>query len=669
MRKLLATSALVLTLTTTATATAADFMWQPICPDADWEGCCGEMWDWQNNWGQASVGAFCPFTPGIADTATIGVDIYLLERPVAVEVGVLVHTGGTITLASSGGLRIGSSAEIFNLDLQSGPIFGSGIYLNGPTVLSGPGTKAFGKTNQSSQLVNLGTITWNSGPFELRGTDNGIAPPQSTFTNATGAVIDMRSDDMMLSVNRAVLVNQGTVRRSAGTGASVIEASIDNTGTIHAEVGRIELRRAPSGPGSGSSGVLSAAPGASVDVFGPQFELLAGASLAGDVRVFSTGAAATNLLLNHDMTVARLAVMSNARVGGNGLYRVSERLDMAGAAFTPEIRVLAGGHLDVTSVVEPFQRPLRISGTARLGPGAAIGFTQQVVNVQVPGRLDLEDGSAITSTGFVTHGVVVSGILRKVETSGTATISNQSAGITFVNATGRIELLGGELSVTGPMTTAGTIVVADGATLSASGGAFTANAGSTFTGSGTLSVGGSVNLSSSTIAPGDTTGTLSIVGTPGDVLLGGASVLNSQLGGAAAGQFDVLSVSGAITLDGTLNLTLVNGFVPQVGQTFAVVTAGSLSGTFATITGTDLGGGRELQLSYTGTSVVVTVTGEVTPGDVNGDGTVNLTDLSLLLAAFGTCSGDAAFNADADINDSGCVDLVDLSQLLANFGT
>lgn len=266
-------------------------------------------------------------------------------------------------------------------------------------------------------------------------------------------------------------------------------------------------------------------------------------------------------------------------------------------------------------------------------------------------------------------GVVVSGILRKVETSGTATISNQSAGITFVNATGRIELLGGELSVTGPMTTAGTIVVADGATLSASGGAFTANAGSTFTGSGTLSVGGSVNLSSSTIAPGDTTGTLSIVGTPGDVLLGGASVLNSQLGGAAAGQFDVLSVSGAITLDGTLNLTLVNGFVPQVGQTFAVVTAGSLSGTFATITGTDLGGGRELQLSYTGTSVVVTVTGEVTPGDVNGDGTVNLTDLSLLLAAFGTCSGDAAFNADADINDSGCVDLVDLSQLLANFGT
>jgi photosystem II stability/assembly factor-like uncharacterized protein len=56
------------------------------------------------------------------------------------------------------------------------------------------------------------------------------------------------------------------------------------------------------------------------------------------------------------------------------------------------------------------------------------------------------------------------------------------------------------------------------------------------------------------------------------------------------------------------------------------------------------------------------------PGDVDGDGDVDLQDLSLFLAAFGTCIGDAAFNADADLDSSGCVELADLARLLATFG-
>ncbi|MFN0137143.1 MAG: right-handed parallel beta-helix repeat-containing protein [Phycisphaerae bacterium] len=54
------------------------------------------------------------------------------------------------------------------------------------------------------------------------------------------------------------------------------------------------------------------------------------------------------------------------------------------------------------------------------------------------------------------------------------------------------------------------------------------------------------------------------------------------------------------------------------------------------------------------------------PGDVNGDGVVNLTDLSILLAHFGVMSG--ATLADGDLNGDGDVDLSDLSDLLANFG-
>ncbi len=56
------------------------------------------------------------------------------------------------------------------------------------------------------------------------------------------------------------------------------------------------------------------------------------------------------------------------------------------------------------------------------------------------------------------------------------------------------------------------------------------------------------------------------------------------------------------------------------------------------------------------------------PGDVDGDGDVDLTDLSLLLATFGACDGDTAFNPAADFNADGCVDVADLSVLLGNFG-
>lgn len=56
------------------------------------------------------------------------------------------------------------------------------------------------------------------------------------------------------------------------------------------------------------------------------------------------------------------------------------------------------------------------------------------------------------------------------------------------------------------------------------------------------------------------------------------------------------------------------------------------------------------------------------PGDVDGDGDVDLTDLALLLGAFGTCDSEVGFNSGADFDVSGCVDLADLATLLGSFG-
>ncbi len=55
-------------------------------------------------------------------------------------------------------------------------------------------------------------------------------------------------------------------------------------------------------------------------------------------------------------------------------------------------------------------------------------------------------------------------------------------------------------------------------------------------------------------------------------------------------------------------------------------------------------------------------------GDLDGDGDVDLTDLAILLGAYGTCDGDPNYNPVADLDGNDCVDLTDLALLLGNYG-
>lgn len=55
-------------------------------------------------------------------------------------------------------------------------------------------------------------------------------------------------------------------------------------------------------------------------------------------------------------------------------------------------------------------------------------------------------------------------------------------------------------------------------------------------------------------------------------------------------------------------------------------------------------------------------------GDFTCDGHVDIADLDILLASFGTCSYTPGYQPNADLNASGCVDLRDLTLLLARFG-
>jgi hypothetical protein len=69
--------------------------------------------------------------------------------------------------------------------------------------------------------------------------------------------------------------------------------------------------------------------------------------------------------------------------------------------------------------------------------------------------------------------------------------------------------------------------------------------------------------------------------------------------------------------------------------------------------------------SYGSTHPLFPTGGPPCLGDLDGDGTVNLADLALLLAHFGGAGGQS----DGDIDGDGDIDLADLATLLSNFGS
>jgi hypothetical protein len=82
--------------------------------------------------------------------------------------------------------------------------------------------------------------------------------------------------------------------------------------------------------------------------------------------------------------------------------------------------------------------------------------------------------------------------------------------------------------------------------------------------------------------------------------------LTIDVGGTTAADIGRLTAAG-VTLDGELAVHITGGYTPMLGDVLDVMAYTSRSGTFATLTGTDLGGGLELQESYGATALTFAV--------------------------------------------------------------
>ncbi len=73
-------------------------------------------------------------------------------------------------------------------------------------------------------------------------------------------------------------------------------------------------------------------------------------------------------------------------------------------------------------------------------------------------------------------------------------------------------------------------------------------------------------------------------------------------------------------------------------------------------------------LAFATTTMDMPEPDEVCVGDLNGDGVIDAADLSELLAAYGSTTGDPDYDEAADLDGNGRVDLVDVAELLALYG-
>jgi hypothetical protein len=174
-------------------------------------------------------------------------------------------------------------------------------------------------------------------------------------------------------------------------------------------------------------------------------------------------------------------------------------------------------------------------------------------------------------------------------------------------ATGVLEVkpgAGGARTLAASVVNQGTLVIDATATVSS----LTTAPGSTLRGNATLNLGGGALANAGGIAPGSS---------PGRLTLGAAltqeptASLAIEIGGPSPiSQYDQLALTQPATLEGALDVTLLDGFEPALGQTFDIVTFPSRTGTFATASGLSIGNGKRFQLHYEPTRVRLEVVAE-----------------------------------------------------------
>jgi hypothetical protein len=151
---------------------------------------------------------------------------------------------------------------------------------------------------------------------------------------------------------------------------------------------------------------------------------------------------------------------------------------------------------------------------------------------------------------------------------------------------------------------------------------------------GSGNVAGLVTVASGgALSPGNSPGVLTV----GSLALQSGAQTDIELGGNTRGSlYDAVVSSGAATLNGTLNVALINNFKPVAGAAFDILDWGTLTGTFSSMSLQPLTGSVAWDTSQLYTTGVLSVVSTGIPGDYNNNGIVDAADYVVWRNGLGT---------------------------------
>ncbi len=154
----------------------------------------------------------------------------------------------------------------------------------------------------------------------------------------------------------------------------------------------------------------------------------------------------------------------------------------------------------------------------------------------------------------------------------------------------------------------------------------------------------------------------------GNMTYGGKLII--EIGGLSPGsEHDRINHSGVAALGGVLQIELIDGYVPQVGDRIVAMTFRSSTGEFVTLTAPGGCGDTAFRIEYSDHDVTL-VAVEALPGDINVDGRVDLLDYAPFPGCVTGPAGSATTACQChDIDGSGAIDLRDFGAIQAAFGS
>lgn len=598
------------------------------------------------------------------------------------------NAGGTTTW-TAGTLSLSNGATFSNTGTFSMQITSGSVANGGGTTPTFSNSGTFNK-DMGAVTIDIVSAFNNSGALNITA---GSLRPQSG--GSIGGTVSITTGNSLILAGASgtyTLANGGSF---SGAGTLRFERNTDVSGTVSATC-RVEHI---TGVTLGGTGTLNA--DATYDWSGG---LMSG---SGSVVIGATG---TMIL-----TSATAKSLNGRALTNNGAINwMAGQLNVqGGSVFTNgvngQFNMMAGGVQ--MAWLAGLQPSFVNNGT--LTKSSAAGMVTVSCPVTNSGTFDIQTGT-LRLTGIFTNfsaGTLTGGrylISSDFSVQGAGLITNAAeivlngAGSTFTDsvggnaltgfannaAAGILKLQNGRvLNRTGAFTNAGDVRIESASSYSATGN-YTQSGGTTRLDSGNLAAaaiainGGTLRgngtvtgavTNAGQVAPGLSAGTLTVNGSYTQAAGGTYAV---ELGGLIAGtEFDQLVVSGAAGLAGTITVSLIDPYVPNLGDTFQVVLGAPVSGTFPTVTTVGFPPSMSASVTYSGTTATVVIGGAVTCGTCKGDMDasqfVNGDDIQAFIPCLLSGSAGGACGC-ADFNGDNTVDAADLDlfvQRLTLLGT